>query len=431
MQKKRLLFPLLLSLLITTACAANSEKNSLPEEPPQQNSLIVRNKATELGKRPKAEEEKPKKTQEMPGAINEFAGKSFYEVFKYERENNPDKSIVYSPYSYLSALSMLNKYTDFSKDNELNEYTGLDLKNYKVNNLESKNVFLARDTFVGKNAKVNDEFKAVKFPKDAEEESRKLQKEVLKEVLSAPNYEDPALQVVIINATRFLGYWSKEFNKDMTDKADYTMANGNKVKVDMMHSTDLAEDNNKAYEDSKVQMYRKPLVEKEGSKEVTGYAYIVKPKDALVKEKELESTAKGLEKLVLSYGDKAKEYDSVYLDMPKIDITSRFDLKSMEAANGKKFIADSYKIKKEFAGKDVAGTNIGGINQVAKLQVDEKKVEAKAVTDIVMMTSLAPEPKSVFELVANSPFFMVTTSLDKDGKEVISFAAFVDNPVQK
>lgn len=117
--------------------------------------------------------------------------------------------------------------------------------------------------------------------------------------------------------------------------------------------------------------------------------------------------------------------------MPKIDITSRFDLKKIEEINDKKFIADSYKIQKEFAGKDTVGTNIGGIRQVAKLQVDEKKVEAKAVTEMIVRTSLAPEPTSLFELVANSPFFMVTTSLDKNGKEVISFASFINNPVQK
>lgn len=434
MQKRNLLFPLLVGLLLTTSCTAESESGNLPKDTGKVESLekSEKNSPVVLEKRPKLKKETDnKKSQDMPETINEFAGRSFYELFKYEREVNPDKSLVYSPYSYLLALSMLNKYTDFGDDNELKDYEGLDFKNYKVNNLESKNVLLARDTFIGKNAKTDDEFKVVKFPKEAEAESTKLQKEVLKEVLSAPNYDDPALQMVIINATRFLGYWSTYFDKDMTNKADYTLANGNKVKVDMMHSTDLAKDNNIAYEDGKVQMYRKPLTEKEGSQDVTGYAYIVKPKDTIVEAKKLESMAKDLEKLVLSYGDKAKEYDSVYLDMPKIDITSRFDLKKMEEINGKKFIGDSYKIKKEFAGKDVADTNIGGIKQVAKLQVDEKKVEAKAVTEIAMKTSLAPEPKSVFELVANSPFFMVTTSLDKDGKEVISFASFVDNPVQK
>lgn len=437
MQKRNLLFPLLLGLLLTTSCTAKSEKSSLPKEEDkvesiskaEQNSAIILGKRADLKEKEKSKT--PEKSKDMAKTINEFSGKSFYELFKYEREVNPDKSVVYSPYSYLSALSMLNKYTDFSKDNELKDYEGLDFKNYKVNNLESKNVLLARDTFVGKNAKSDDEYKVVKFPKEAEAESKKLQQEVLKEVLSAPNYDDPAIQMVIINATRFLGYWSTYFDKDMTNKADYTMANGNKIKVDMMHSSDLAKDNNMAYEDGKLQMYRKPLTEKEGSKEITGYAYIVKPKDTLVQEKELASIVKGLDKLVSSYGDKAKKYDSVYLDMPKIDITSRFDLKKIEEINGKKFIKDSYKIKKEFAGSDTVGTNIGGIGQVAKLQVDEKKVEAKAVTDIVMLTSLAPEKKSVFELVANSPFFMVTTSLDKDGKEVISFASFIDSPVQK
>lgn len=314
MQKRNLLFPILLGLLITTSCTANSEYGSLPREEGKMESISKseQDSIVKLGKRPEVKEEEkqttktPAKSKDMAKAINEFAGDSFYELFKYEREVNPDKSVVYSPYSYLSALSMLNKYTDFSKDNELNEYMGLDLKNYKVNNLESKNVLLARDTFVGKNAKSDDEFKVAKFPKEAEAESTKLQKDVLKEVLSAPNYDDPGLQMVIINATRFLGYWSTYFNKDMTNKADYTLANGNKIKVDMMHSSDLATDNNMAYEDGKLQMYRKPLTEKEGGQDITGYAYVVKPKDTLVQEKELASIVKGLDKLVLSYGDKAK-----------------------------------------------------------------------------------------------------------------------------
>lgn len=416
---KKIVIPALCLFLIGSACAQKSSgaKENIKNKPKTPVTA-------------KVNENKKKADEKMRTNINTFSGKSFAELFKYEQRKNPERSMIYSPYSYLSTLSMLNKYTEFNKDNELHKYDGMDFENYKVNNIETKNLVLVNGD--QKQKKINTkEFQIVKFPKEAEAKSKKLQQDVLKEVLLDPDYKDPGIEAVFLNATRFLGYWSKEFEKERTNKKPYTLLNGKEITVDMMRSGNLAKDCDKAVEDDNIQVYRKPLKENKKSDKVSGYAYVIKPKNIVKNDKELNKVAEKLTEYVDSYDKKAKEYDEVYLKMPKIDIKSTYALHEMERENNKKFMNDSYKFKGKFAKASNKPMNISEIVQVAKLEVNEEKVEAKAVTGMVMTTSLPPAPQNIFELNADSPFFLVTTSFDTNRKEVISFVSFINNPIQK
>ena len=324
---------------------------------------------------------------------------------------------------------MLNKYTEFNENNELHKYDGMDFENYKVNNIETKNLVLVNGD--QKQRKINTkEFQIVKFPKEAEAKSKKLQEDVLKEVLLDPDYKDPGIEAVFLNATRFLGYWSDEFDKKRTIEKPYTLIDGKEIAVDMMRSDNLADDYNMAVEDENIQVYRKPLKENKKSENVSGYAYIIKPKNIVNNKKALNEVAKKLTEYVDNYDEKAMGYDAVYINMPKVDIKSTYKLHEMERENKKQFIDDSYTFKGKFKKASNRPMSISEIIQVAKLEVDEEKVEAKAVTGMYMTTSLKIEEK-IFELTADSPFFLVTTSFNEAGKEVISFVSFINNPIQK
>lgn len=56
-------------------------------------------------------------------------------------------------------------------------------------------------------------------------------------IKEAPLTIDPSLRMVLANATYFKGSWARKFDKDNTAKADFTCANGNTEKVDMMHQS--------------------------------------------------------------------------------------------------------------------------------------------------------------------------------------------------
>lgn len=114
---KKIVIPALCLFLIGSACAQKSSetKGNIKNKPKTPVTA-------------KANEDKKKEANKMRTNINKFSGKSFAELFKYEQRKNPERSMIYSPYSYLSTLSMLNKYTEFGKDNELHKYDGMDFE---------------------------------------------------------------------------------------------------------------------------------------------------------------------------------------------------------------------------------------------------------------------------------------------------------------
>ena len=386
-------------------------------------------------------------------SLNSFSGKTFNELMKYNFAKKDFNSQIYSPYSYLSALELLYDNSYYSKDNELSKYNGISLNKYKYDNVKSENLALVnikKGADSNKVKKLNN-FKSVKFPKQAEEESKKLQKRVLDEVILEPSYDDPDLSLILLNATRFEGLWSNKFGKNLTEEESYTLLDGKTIKTQMMHSENLAKvDSSLGYEDKEVQIYKKPVSTKENINKTkkddliksTGDVYIISPKGLgidLGKNKQIiENISKNIEKYVNEFDEKAEEYDDIYVDIPKLDIKNDINLGEIAKKNNKKFILDNYDLKESIGMKDTQ--KISSILQAASLKLDEDKVDAKAVTQINMMTTALELNKKEMYIKADHPHFIVITARnenkDKDGtvkkeKDSIIFMSFVNNPTQK
>lgn len=433
--------------LLLTACNNGSSEGKLANM--ANKSVKVDGKTNKNVKKDKKDLENTIKT------INSFSGKTFNEIMKYNFAKNDFKSQVYSPYSYLSALELLYDNSYYSKDNELVSYKDINLSKYKYDNVKSENLALVNIKKGADRQKINklSNFKSVKFPKQAEEESKKLQKRVLDEVILEPNYDDPDLSLILLNATRFEGIWSNKFDKNLTEEENYTLLNGKTIKTKMMHSENLAKvDSSLGYEDEDVQIYRKPVSTVENINKSTdrdsilstGDVYIINPKELgtnLDKNKQIiENISKNIEKYVNEFDEKADKYDGIYVDMPKLDIKNNINLGEIAKKNNKKFILDDYDLKESIGMKDMQ--KISSILQEASLKLDENKVDAKAATQInIMTTSLELDKKEMY-IKADHPHFIVITArnenIDKDKdstvekeKDSIIFMAFVNNPTQK
>ena len=137
--------------------------------------------------------------EENKEAYNEFLKMNLATILN--DENALENNFVYSPFSYRRALESLTLVTDDFNDSP---YFGAKLlKDADGNNFKSKTkVILNKDMFNIKN-KV-DEFVLKDFPSGAENESKKIQNDVLGEVILKPSYKHENA-LVVINATAFEG----------------------------------------------------------------------------------------------------------------------------------------------------------------------------------------------------------------------------------
>lgn len=433
--------------LLLTACNNGNSGDKLAN---------MANKSVQVDAKTNKNVEKDKKDLENTiKSLNSFSGKTFNELMKYNFAKKDFNSQIYSPYSYLSALELLYDNSYYSKDNELAKYKDIDLNKYSYDNVKSENLALVnikKGADSNKVKKLNN-FKSVKFPKQAEEESKKLQKRVLDEVILEPSYNDPDLSLILLNATRFEGIWDNKFNKSLTEEENYTLLDGKTIKTKMMHSEDLAAvDSALGYEDKDVQIYRKPVNTEENRKKTiqynsvqsTGDVYIISPrglgKDLNKNKQIISNIAKNIEKYVNEFDEKAEEYDDIYVDIPKLDIKNDINLGEIAKKNNKKFILDNYDLKESIGMKDTQ--KISSILQAASLKLDEDKVDAKATTQINMMTTALELDKKEMYIKADHPHFIVITARNKNKekekdsivekeKDSIIFMSFVNNPTQK
>ena len=382
---------------------------------------------TNTNKPSKDEEVKDVDVKELTAKAEEFSSENITDVFKYKFNKNPDASFVYSPYSHLSCVNILNKYMKMTDDNYLNKFNNCDYSKLSVANTKSDNLLIVKrksdeDTDF-------DEVQFADFPEEAELKSKDLQKAFFGEELLEPDYSDPDISAVAINVIRFLGLWREVFDKGNTSKEDYTLLNGDTIKTDMMHSDDLSKDNPIAYEDDEVQIYRKPVKDESRGKndDVSSNVYLIMPKDS----KNVTKIGENISDYISKYENEGKSYGKVFLSMPKISLKSKSDLKKIAKGANKNYVDLSYKFNDKFKNRENDDLQISSIQQVATLDIDESKVEGKAITEAAIeLTSLAPGYDSIFTMNIDKPFFVVVSAKTGE-KDVVTFMAYVNNPNNK
>ena len=332
-------------------------------------------------------------------------------------------NLIYSPYSANSVYSLLARYSKAMENEKV--FPGFpikDLQTYKLKPslIDSRSLFLVNsepDTPI-KALDGDGVLKVVGFPDQASELAKKLQKEVLGEVLLEPDYKD--MDLSIINATRFFGAWENEFDKDLTADDKFKTFDG-EVTVPFMNQELLSKIGYQTEYFTAV--YKEAKVDKERAR-----VYFVVPKEVDGMNRE-DLYKKALEDMVDAItNEKYSDHYDIILKTPKIDLTSNIDLLKTMEASGRDFVNKNFAVDQNVQNPSEETYMTRSIKQVAKLKIDEKKVEAKAVTILDGVKSEpAIEEVKILKVICDKPYFVIITSPSMDG-ELITFMALITNP---
>jgi serpin B len=222
---------------------------------------------------------------------------------------------------------------------------------------------------------------------------------------------DSMTRLVLTNAIYFKGNWARQFKKEKTQNAPFTLLDGNKVDVPMMNQT---ADFNYIQTDS-FQGLELPYVNDELS------MIILLPKNSNgLPELEGTVTINNLSKWLNELRKR-----EVIVFVPKFKMTSQFGLADVLKAMGmtNAFVPDV---------ADFSGINgkrdlfISAVIHKAYVDVNEEGTEAAAATGIVMkLTSMGPTQTPVFR--ADHPFLFV---IRDNHSGSILFVGRVMNPNQ-
>lgn len=219
---------------------------------------------------------------------------------------------------------------------------------------------------------------------------------------------DSMTRLVLTNAIYFKGNWARQFKKDQTRDAPFTLADGQKIETPMMNQT--AEFGYTETQD--LQCLELPYVGKELSmvillpREPNGLASLEKSVTA-------ENLSQWLGRLFTR---------EVVVSVPKFKATTQFSLGSVLRSMG---MADAFSGEADFSGMDgKKDLCISAVIHKAYVDVNEEGTEAAAATGVVMrLTSIGPSEKPVFR--ADHPFLFLIRDNKSGG---ILFIGRVMNP---
>lgn len=222
-----------------------------------------------------------------------------------------------------------------------------------------------------------------------------------------PDYKD--MDLSIINATRFFGAWENEFDKDLTADDKFKTFDG-EVTVPFMNQELLGKIGYQTEYFTAV--YKEAKVDKKKAR-----VYFMVPKDV----EGMTSEAlykKAIEDMVDAITNE-KYFDryDVILKTPKIDLTSNIDLFKTMEASGRDFVNKDFAVDQNVQNPSDESYRTRSIKQVARLKIDEKKVEAKAVTILEGDLTATPiDNEKILEVICDKPYFVIIT---RDRKSVV------------
>lgn len=197
-------------------------------------------------------------------------------------------------------------------------------------------------------------------------------------------YDAENLAVVLMNALYLKDSWMTPFKEEDTQKGEFTTGKGEKTEKDYMN----VKDSFNYYEDDDVQIVVLPLAGR------INMAFVLGNNDNIT------------EKL-----SKCKS-ESVTIKIPKFEIETSLNNNELPAFLNARGAGVAFSDEADFSEMIDHQINISDIIQKAKISIDEKGVEAAAVTAIMMKDGIHRINKE-YEFIADKPFsFYVYTNYE-------------------
>lgn len=327
-----------------------------------------------------------------------------------------DSNQTFSPLSLYIALSMVTQGAGGATANEL--LTALHAKDIDSLTKEAKEFMalnhddqtgtlaIANSIWINNGVTINNAFKE-KLTKDYASEAMNVNMKDAADLKKITAWiEDKTNKLIhvdfdpsndllkLVNTVYFKSYWEDSFSKELTEEKDFTLANGNKIKVPTMQkSVSGLYTSNDLFECARLPF-------KDGTQ-----LYILLPKEG----KTTTDVIASLDKFD-GYWQKANSYDYVNWKLPKFDFGSDFNVKPILEKNN---IRTAFSNSADFSGISTQKLKISSVMQYNKIKIDEEGGEAAAATIISMEEATAipdpPKPTSV-DFDVNRPFvFLLKT----------------------
>lgn len=347
----------------------------------------------------------------LTSANNTFAFKIFNEVFKDDTEEN----IFISPLSISAALTMtyngakgntekaIAKTLGFNqlKNEEINKNFKIVIENLTANNAQVQ-FNIANSLWANKNLKFKDEFlninkkfynakitnldfKDKKSPSVINDWVSKQTQGKIKEIIKSIS---PQSFLFLINAVYFKASWQFQFDKTKTKEEDFTLLNGNKKLVQMMHQFG----NFLYYENEKFQAISLPY----GNGNMSMYIFLPS-KNLTLKEIYKDLNIKNWKKWLADF-----HKEEVYLALP------RFKIEYEKKLNGNlKNLGMGIAFNKSADFSDMSGVKNIFIDEIAHktfVDVNEEGTEAAAATSVEMIVA---DGGHKYYMTVDHPFLFV------------------------
>ena len=170
--------------------------------------------------------------------------------------------------------------------------------------------------------------------------------------------------------------------------------------------------------------YKEARVDKESARV---YFMVPKEVDGISREDLYKKALEDMVDAITNY-KYSDHYSAIILKTPKINLTSSIDLLKTMKVKDRDFVDKDFAVDQNVQNPSEKTYRTNSIKQVTRLSIDEKTVEAKAVTILEGDLTATPiDDEKILEVICDKPYFVIITSPYKDG-ELITFMALITNP---
>ena len=320
-------------------------------------------------------------------------------------------NIVFSPYSLQQMMPLIARNTtEKTAGKELRPYNvpvllTETLQNTKTGSLILLDKNLTRQ-YTGKGDK---DLRLVSYPDEALQAKEEFQQRILGSVIDS---EAPQGNLNFLTAAHYYAEWETKFDKRLTKERPFTREDGKIIRPLTMRQH-FADGIGKITDD-----YSMATVwGRNGS-----VVYFIKPKT------DAAAVASHLGQIIADFDAGKGTVENIHLDVPKISVKNKLDLKDMLREMGLATFFDGTLYFDKITGLQTY--ELATASQTATLDINEDYAEGKAITEIgFRVTSAMPMMRKEYTILMDHPYFIVIKDRTKEGVTRVVFTAWIANPL--